>query len=152
MQTATKSKYKNMSYNIVKCRYQKTLESGRVKYANESYIVDCLSKTEGEVRIIEELTPIYPDLQIKSIGESHITQIFGDNEAERFYLAKVAFITIDEKTAAEKRTVSQILVGAKDFDDALQIFKDGMKDTMADWELVSLAETQIMQVYPAKLG
>ena len=133
--------------------YDKMMENGSVKKVTEKYLVDSLSFAEAEARTTEERKPFTPsDFDVRAAKRTKITQIFGDNEAERFYLAKVAFITIDEKTAAEKRTVSQILVGAKDFDDALQIFKDGMKDTMADWELVSLSETQIMQVYPAKLG
>ena len=136
-----------------KVRYDKVQDNGSVKKVNEPYLVDALSFTEAEARIIEEQTPfISGDFDVRAAKRTKTAEIFGDNEAERFYLAKVAFITIDEKTAAEKRAVSQILVGAKDFDEALQIFKDGMKDTMADWELVSLAETQIMQVYPAKLG
>lgn len=134
-------------------RYDKMMENGSVRKVTEKYLVGSLSFAEAEARTTEEREPfISGDFDVRAAKRTKITQIFGDNEAERFYLAKVAFITIDEKTAAEKRTVSQILIGAKDFDDALQIFKEGMKDTMADWELVSLAETQIMQVYPAKLG
>lgn len=75
----------------------------------------------------------------------------GDKECGRFWLCKVAFITLDEKTAAEKRTISQILVGAPDFTKALEHFNDGMKGTMADFEIVSLAETPIKEFYPAKL-
>ena len=133
--------------------YDKMMDDGSVRKVTEKYLVDSLSFAEAEARTTEERKPFTPsDFDVRAAKRTKITQIFGDNEAERFYLAKVAFITIDEKTAAEKRTVSQILVCAKDFDEALQIFKDGMKDAMADWELVSLAETQIMQVYPAKLG
>lgn len=133
--------------------YDKMMDNGSVKKVTEKYLVDSLSFAEAEARTTEERKPfISGDFDVRAAKRTKTAEIFGDNEADRFYLAKVAFITIDEKTAAEKRTVSQILVGAKNFDEALQIFKDGMKDTMADWELVSLAETQIMQVYPAKLG
>ncbi|MDE6783599.1 MAG: DUF4494 domain-containing protein, partial [Paramuribaculum sp.] len=62
-----------------------------------------------------------------------------------------AFITIDEKTATEKRTVSQILVAGSDFDSAYKNFLDGMKGTLADFDLVSLSETPLMDVYGMKV-
>ena len=83
--------------------------------------------------------------------KTKIAEIFGA-DAERYYLAKVAFITIDEKTAQEKRSISHILVGAPSFREAYDNFMDGMKGTMADFELVSLAETPILDVYPARVG
>ena len=64
---------------------------------------------------------------------------------------KVNFITLDEKTAVEKKTTSQILVAAGNFRDALENFMDGMKGTMADFEIASITETPIMDVYRAKL-
>ena len=65
---------------------------------------------------------------------------------------KVNFITLDEKTGVEKKTTSQILVQASDFDNAVSNFKEGMQGTMADYEIGSVAETLIMDVYPANLG
>ena len=133
-------------------RYDKIMENGAAKKVTEKYLVDALSFAEAEARTTEERAPfIIGDFSVRAAKRTKITETFGSNDAERFYLAKVAFITIDERTAGEKRTTSQVLVGANDFDNALQIFKDEMKSTMADWELVSLAETPIMQVYPAKL-
>lgn len=65
---------------------------------------------------------------------------------------KVAFITIDEKTAAEKKSVSQILVSGSDFKGAYDNFMDGMKGTMADFDIVSITETPYMDVYKVDLG
>ena len=76
-----------MSYNLVKARFTKTDDGGKTKAVTEQYIVDCLSKTEGEARIIGELSPLYSDLQVKSIGDTRISEIFGDKECGRFWLA-----------------------------------------------------------------
>ena len=65
---------------------------------------------------------------------------------------KVNFITLDEKSGVEKKTTSQILVQAVDFDSAVANFKEGMQGTMADYEIGSVAETMIMDVYTANLG
>ena len=65
---------------------------------------------------------------------------------------KVAFITIDEKTAAEKKSTSLILVAGNNFKHAYDNFMDGMKGTMADFEIVSIAETAYLDVYGADLS
>lgn len=132
--------------------YDKMQENGTIKKTTERFLVDALSFAEAEGRTIEERTPYMSgDFNVKVAKKTPITEIYNLG-AERYYLAKVAFITIDEKTATEKRSVSQILVGAEDFNVAYENFLDGMKGTMADFELVSLAETPIIDVYPAKLS
>lgn len=139
-------------YFEVKATYDKMTENGLVKKVTEPYLFDSLSFTEAESRAIEELTPfISGDFTVKACKRTPIAEIFNLG-AERYYLAKVAFITIDERSGVEKRSISQILVGASDFKEAYDNFLDGMKGTMADFELVSLAETPIMDVYPAKLS
>lgn len=141
-----------MSYIETAARYEKTLEDGKVKKVTERFLVDALSCTEAESRTIEELTPyVSGDLEVTANKKVNIAEVMGDKEADKFYLAKVAFITIDEKTAKEKHTVSQILVGAPDFTNAVEGFNEGMKGTMADFELVSLAKSPIVEFYPAKL-
>lgn len=136
-----------------KVRYDKLMDNGVVKKVTEPYLVDALSFTEAEARIIEEQTPyISGEFSVSAVKRSKISEIFRDDSADRWYLAKVAFITIDEKTAVEKKTVSQILVAGSDFKGAYSNFLDEMKSTLADYELVSLAETPLMDVYAAKLA
>ena len=65
---------------------------------------------------------------------------------------KVAFITIDEKTAQEKKATSLILVAGNDFKGAYNNFMEGMKGTMADFEITSITETPLMDVYKVKLS
>ncbi len=132
-------------------RFDKIMQNGTVKKVTEPYLVDALSFTEAEARIIEKVTPfISGDFTVSAVKKSKISEIFRDNSGDKWYLVKVAFITIDEKTAAEKRSVSQILVQANDFANAVENFKDGMKDTLADFEIVSVAETPIIDVFNAK--
>ena len=54
----------------------------------------------------------------------------------------------DEKSGMEKRTPSYMLVQAADFETALKNLNAGMKGTMADWTIVSITETPLMDVYP----
>ncbi len=135
-----------------KVKYEKLQEKGNVKKVSEPYLVDALSFTEAEARITEEQRPfISGEFQVAAIKPTKIAEIFWNEAGDRWYLVKVAFITIDEKTAAEKRAVSQILVQAANFKHALETFEEGMKGTMADYEIVQINETPIMDVYKMKV-
>ncbi len=135
-----------------KVRYDKLQENGAAKKVNEPYLVDALSFTEAAARITEEQRPfISGEFQVSAIKPTKIAEIFWDETGDRWYLVKVAFITIDEKTAAEKRSNSLILVQAANFKHALERFEEGMKGTMADYEIVQITETPLMDVYKMKV-
>lgn len=141
-----------MSYIETAARFNKMQENGAVKKVTEKFLVDALSFTEAEARTIKELQPyINEDFEVSATKKTKITEILGDKQADRFYLAKVAFIIIDEKTAKEKRTVSQWLIGGADFNDAYEMTLREIAQCTADVEIVSLAETPIKEFYSAKL-
>ena len=81
-----------------------------------------------------------------------IAEIFWDETGDKFYKVKVNFITLDEKTATEKKTASYILVQASSFKEAYDNFIDGMRGTMADYEIEAITETKLVEVYKAKLS
>lgn len=124
-----------------------------MKKVTEPYLVDALSFTEAEARIIDEQTPyISGEFSVSAVKRTKIAEIFWNEEGDKWYLVKVAFITIDERSGVEKRATSQILVQAKDFKNALDSFLEGMKGTMADFEIVGINETPLIDVYKVKLG
>ena len=134
-----------------KVKYEKLQENGAVKKVSEPYLVDALSFTEAEARITEEVSPfISGDFTVSAVKRTKIAEVFWQG-GDRWYLVKVGFITIDEKTAAEKRSTSLILVQASNFKEAFEHFEEGMKGTMADYEIVSFTETPLMDVYKMKL-
>lgn len=136
-----------------KVSYRKIMENGVEKKVNDTFLVDALTFTEAEARIIEEITPfISGEFSVSAVKRTKIAEIFWDDSADKWYLTKVAFITIDEKTAQEKKSNSLILVAASDFKGALEHFIDEMKSSMSDYEIVSIAETPILDVYKVKLS
>lgn len=136
----------------VRARYEKMMENGMVKKVTEPYLADALSCTEAEARVTEELQPfISGEFRISSVVTTKIAEIFWNATGDKFYKVKVNFITIDEKTATEKKTASYILVQASSFKEAYDNFIDGMKGTMADYEIEAINETKLVDVYKAKL-
>lgn len=136
-----------------KVRYERMAENGVVKKVNEPYLVDALSFTEAETRIIDKITPyISGDFSISAVKKTRISEIFFDDRGDKFYMVKVNFISLDEKSGVEKKSANFMLVQASDFSDSLKKFEEGMKGTLADYEIASISETPIMDVFPFQLG
>lgn len=132
----------------VKVRYDKVTESGKTVKVTDPYLVDAISCTEAETRVVEEISPfISGDFNVLAVNKTKFSEIFWAKTGDRFYRVKVNFITIDEKTATEKRAASYILVQASTFAEALDNFNKGMKGTMSDYEIEAIAETRIVDVY-----
>lgn len=134
-----------------KIRYEKTLENGMNKKVTEAYLMDALSYTEAEARIIEEITPfISGEFTVSDITRANYSELFANDEeaADCWFKCKLMFITLDEKSGAEKKTFTQVLVQAADLRDAVKKLDERMKGTMADYQIASVAETPIMDVYP----
>lgn len=131
-------------------RYEKTLENGMTKFVSEPYLVEACSFTEAEKRFIDEITPYMSgDFEVKAVKKFKIAEMFPteDADADKWYKAKLSFITLDEKNGVEKRTTHFMMVQAAGFHDAMKRLDEGMKGTTADYEITSIAETRIMYVF-----
>ena len=133
-----------------KIRYEKTMEDGMQKKVTEAYVVDALSFSEAEERIIEEMSSyISGEFTVTDIKKAPYGEIFfSDQEmADSWYKAKLQFITLDEKTEKEKRTSVNYLVQAGSFNGALKNLEEVMGGTMIDYTISSIAETTLMDVF-----
>ncbi len=134
-----------------KVRYEKSMENGIIKKVTEPYLVDALSFTEAEARILKEITPfISGEFIVADIKRANYSELFfcQEEQADRWFKCKLVFITLDEKSGAEKRICTLILVQAADLHDAVKRLDEGMKGTLADYQIASVTETAIMDVYP----
>ena len=132
-----------------KVQYEKVMEDGMQKKVTESYIVEALSFTEAEARIIEEMSAyINGEYEVKDIKKAKYKEIWfsDDINADRFYQAKLQFITIDEKTAKEKRSNFVCLVQAATLNGAIKGIDEVMGGTMIDYTSVEAKETKILDV------
>lgn len=136
-------------YFECKVKYDKMAENGCVRKVNEPYLVDALTFTEAEARVTEEVQPfISGDFTVTAAKKTKIAEIFwaSIDIANRFYLVKVNFITINDKTGQEKKAANLILVQASAFKDALSRFEELMKG-ITDYEIAAISETPIVDVF-----
>lgn len=149
------SKKKNMrsrtsTWFETKVKYQKTMEDGSEKVVSEAYVVDALSFTEAESAIIDEMSVyVSGELKVSGIGKAGYGEIFFSDvdDDDKWYKAKLQFITIDEKSEKEKRSNVTYLVQAKSLARALRYIDEVMGKTMIDYDVVGLNETKLMDVF-----
>ena len=138
-------------------RFTKIMENGTAKRVTESYLVDALSFAEAEARILREVTAyVRGEFNVSAVKKSNVQEIFRNKieyeDEQKWYKAKVAFITLDENTNSEKRTTAVYMVQAPDFHNALENFIEGMKkETMEDFMIVGIEETTILDVFNEEL-
>lgn len=143
-----------------KVSYERQTDNLGTAKVSENYLVDALSFTEAEKRIIEEVTPFATigggDLEVVNIRRARIAELFlsEDPSYDRYYRAKVYFITVDEKSGKEKRSAAQMIIKSDSLANAVKELTAQMDGQLAAYELAAITETQIMDVYqyvaPAK--
>lgn len=138
------------TYFETKVRYSKTMENGKEKMITEVYIVDGLSFTEVETRIIKEMQAfIAGEFEVSAIAKTKYSELVKDSseKADKWFKCKLMFISLDEKSGEEKKTAYYYLVQAEDLEHAKNNINNFMKSSMADYEISSISETLVMDVY-----
>lgn len=131
-------------------KYEKTQEDGGLKKVSEPYLVDAISFTEAEKRIIEEIKPYMSGAyEVADIKRARYVEIFESTaeSADRFFRFKLVFITLDEKTGKEKKSTQNVLVQAADVRDAIARLDEGTNGSVMDFTISAIAETPIMDVF-----
>ncbi len=133
-----------------KVRFDKTMENGMIKKVTEPYLVEALTYTEAEARFLKEIEPFIKgvEYEVSDIKKARLSEIFFSNNGndDRWYKCKLAFITLDEKTGQEKRSIQMMLVQAQDLRIAIKNLDNAMHGTLGDYVIVSVNETNILDV------
>lgn len=126
------------------------LEDGKGKKVTEQYVVEALSFTEAETRITEEMTN-YTDGEFDIVSEkiAPYNEIFiSDNSTDdKWFVSKVGFITLDEKTAKEKKQTFRYLVQAATSELAMYYTKEMFSHGMSDYSIDSVQDTPTLDVF-----
>lgn len=136
---------------LAKIRYEKTDEKGMTRKVTESYLVDALSFTEAEARIIDNVKDfITGEFSVTALKWESVSELFASDKAcdDKWYKIKVVYITLDEKSGKERRTYAYMFVQSSDTANAEKRLHEGMKGTLADYLVMEVKETQIVDVYP----
>ena len=134
-------------YFEVKVKMQKTQEDGTQKKVSEQYVVEAATFGEAERRITKCLKPyIEGEFNVTDIKIAGYAQIVGgDENADKYFKAKVTFVALDETTGKEKKTSELYLVQSETLESAESDVKNYLND--GNTSISSIAETAILDVF-----
>lgn len=136
-----------------KVAHKKVMENGLEKNVTESYVIEALSFTEAEARLIEYICPfINGEFLVTAVGRKKYSEVFYNDSdaADLWFHAKLMFVTLDERTGAEKKTACFALVQAADIREAIKHLDAQMRGTLCDYVIAEMKETTIVDVIPYK--
>lgn len=137
-------------YFIVGVRYEKATEDGTQVKTTEQYVVGALSWSECEAKTTEEMSAyVTGDMDIVSMKRANFSELFlsEDDSEDKYYECCINMITIDEKTDKEKKTKVRYLVQGKSIENARKNIDEAMGNSMVDYNITSLNESSIMDVF-----
>lgn len=142
-----------MEWFECKVSYDKTMEEGNIKNVVESYLVDATSFTEAEAMITKEMSSLISgSFDVEAVKKEKVSDLFfSKSGGEVWFKIKIVYISIDEISAKEKRTAAIIYQQSENMFKVADDLKANMTGTMFDWEIKSVVETKILEVFQNNL-
>ena len=132
-----------------KVRYEQTQEDGTEKMVTETYVYKAVDFGEAYDKAIKNMSTFISGefgitaMKIAQYGEVVMQD---DRTEEKYYRVKVIFITLDEKTLKEKKTVCYYLVNADSVEKARKYADTILSDSMIDFVIEAVQEAKIIDV------
>ncbi len=135
-----------------KVKYEKVDQNGKEKRVTEPYLVDAVSFTDAEKRIHEEMEPyISGEFHVTSIKKANFAELHPDDSGDRWFKCKISFVSLDEEKGVEKRTNTYWLMQANTVKEAYEAIEELLHDSISDYEIPSVIESPILDVFPFKV-
>jgi hypothetical protein len=145
------------NYFLAKIRYQQPIDASQVgtrteqfvkqKTVTELYLVDAVSFTEAEARTYQEVAANTPDFEIVSLPRYPLNTLIRHDAGDKWYRFKVQFLYENEKTGKLKRISNFVLLNAATPEEATTRLHDKFKTYLTPYELKSVSETDILDVF-----
>lgn len=133
----------------VKVKFDRQGEDGLITKVAEPFLVDAMSFTEAESRILKEvkLYATSGEIEIADIKKTKIAELFYNEEGDKWYRCKINYLAVDENKGVEKKIAQTMMVQASDFKKAVDTLIERMRGTLGDYEIATVAETNILDVF-----
>lgn len=138
-----------------KAKYIKINEDGRERKVSELYLLDAMSYSEAEARIIKEMESIVSgDYYIGSLKKSNISEVVpsDDENDDKWYKVKVSFIDADEVSGKMKKSNQYYLVQASDTKRAQENLEKLLESFVVPYDIASVSDTLFLDVFPYQDG
>ena len=130
---------------LAKIVIEKLNDFGKTVKGIESYLINAVSYTDAEASFFQHMEGYSNRFEKLRISRINLSQLLKDTEGDFWYIAKVAFFTTDDGDAKTKRIIVRVALKADDIDNASSVIKKEMIGSMADWRIIEIKETEIVE-------
>lgn len=132
-----------------KVKYTKVTENGKETNVTENFMLDAVSFTDAEARIIWHMRQMVKgEFAVTDIRKSKIAEIFQFDEGEWWFRATINLVTIDEEAGKEKKIKANYLVMADDIKEALNRLDESLSYLVIPFVVTSISVSTIVDVFP----
>jgi len=133
-----------------KVKYTKVSGSGNEQHVTENFLLDAVSYTDAETRIIRKMQELIKgnEFTIVDIKKSRIAEVFPFESGEWWYKATINLVTLDEEAGKEKKMRTYYLIMADDIKEALERLDESLSYLVIPYVTTSIAVSTIVDVFP----
>ncbi len=133
-----------------KAKYMKVSESGKEQMVTENFLLDAVSFTDAEARMIWQLQQLVRknEFSVVDIKKSKIAEIFSYDTGEWWFKVTINLVTVDEEAGREKKIRTFYLIMADDINEALKRLDESLSYLVIPYVVSAIAVSTIVDVFP----
>lgn len=132
----------------------KVSESGREQMVTENFLLDAVSFTDAESRMIRQMQSMVKggEFSIVDIKKSKIAEIFPFDDGEWWFKVTINLVTIDEEAGREKKLRTYYLIMADDINEVMKRLDESLSYLVIPYVVTAVAVSTIVDVFPYEPG
>lgn len=130
-----------------KVKFLRQMDNGLIKKVTEQYLVDSLSFTETEARVMQEAGEGMREVTMIAVSRSPIKEVVMYGDTDLFFTVKVKYSTVDEVIEKERKVTMVLLVNANDVKEAYERTESHLKDMLVPFQITKVEESPIVEVF-----
>ncbi len=137
-----------------KVKYKKVSESGNEQMVTENFLLDAVSFTDAETRMIKKMQEMVKggEFMVVDIKKSKIAEIFPFDKGEWWYKVTINMVTVDEEAGREKKLRTYYLIMADDINEVLKRLDESLSYLVIPYVVTAIAVSTIVDVFPYEPG
>lgn len=130
-----------------KVSYTKQTDNGLIKKVTEQYLVDAMSFTETEARVMQEAGDGMREVIAVAMKRSPIKDVVFYGDTDLWHKVKVTYSLMDEDTENEKKVTTYLLVNSSDVKEAYARTEEHLKEMLVPFQIPKIEESPICEVF-----
>jgi hypothetical protein len=130
-----------------KVKFLRQMDNGLIKQITEQYLVDAMSFTECEARVMKEVGDGMREVTMMSVARSNIKEVVFYGDTDLWWKTKVTYNLMDEDTEKEKKITTYLLVNANDLKEAYERTEEHLREMLVPFQIPKIEESPIIDVY-----